>query len=165
VFFCLSGCRPARHGENGRAQRAARHGQTAHGPCLGPKARHEHGAGTARQARRPVEARHRSGPARPDVPPGRAGTARWPCIRRRGHSGLTGSAGSTGPRPFTVKWLCQGCHLSPWTGTTWRDLLIGSCRSDYYRAVPLNGHGHLYAAWIGFNKLCSIVVHTLCNEY
>ena len=66
VFFCLSGCRPARHGENGRAQRAARHGQTAHGPCLGPKARHEHGAGTTRQARRPVEARHRSGPARPD---------------------------------------------------------------------------------------------------
>ena len=80
VFFCLSGCRPARHGENGRAQRAARHGQMAHGLCLGTKARHEHGAGTARQAWRPVEARHRSGPARPDVPPGRAGTARWPCI-------------------------------------------------------------------------------------
>jgi hypothetical protein len=48
VFFWLSGCGPARPGENGRAQQAARHGQMAHGPCLRPKARHEHGTGTAR---------------------------------------------------------------------------------------------------------------------
>ena len=59
---------PARLGEIGRAHRAARHGKTARGPCLGPEAQHEHGSGTARPARWPVQGRRH------------AGTARWPSI-------------------------------------------------------------------------------------
>jgi hypothetical protein len=50
------------------------HGQTAHEPCLGPEARHEHATGTAREARRPGAARCLVGP------PGRAGTTGWPSI-------------------------------------------------------------------------------------
>lgn len=63
---------PARPGEKGPCQRAARHGQTAHGPCLGPEARHEHATGTAHEARRPAAARYLVGPARP-AGPGRHG--------------------------------------------------------------------------------------------
>ena len=49
--FWQPGHGPARPGEIGRAHRAARHGKTARGPCLGPKARHEHGtAGTVARA-------------------------------------------------------------------------------------------------------------------
>jgi len=61
-----TGAGPARHGTT---QQAARHGQTAHGPCLGPEARHEHAIGTARPARWAGEARRH-----------KHGTARWPSI-------------------------------------------------------------------------------------
>jgi len=66
--FWQPGHGPARPGEIGRAHRAARHGKTARGPCLGPEAQHEHGSGTARPARWPVQGRRH------------AGTARWPSI-------------------------------------------------------------------------------------
>ena len=65
VFWQL-GHGPARPDEIGRAHRAARHGKTARGPCLGPEAWHEHGSGTARPARWPVQARRHAGMARPD---------------------------------------------------------------------------------------------------